>query len=589
MKIFGLVLSAVLFLVLVIMVSYKSFQEGSTEIQQAPSKRTIESLVMPAPVVVSHAKYETECSKCHTPFSQVTQKSLCIDCHKDIKQDLATKKGFHGISLAVAEQKCSSCHTEHEGRNANIVPIDKETFKHTETNFHLKGSHANSAISCDACHKKDKKFREAPTDCFSCHKQDDRHEGKLGNDCTKCHNEKSWKDTFFNHNDTKFKLVGEHKKAECTACHTTTSYKNTPKDCKSCHFINDIHDSPKKQECDNCHKPNGWLNINFNHNKSTDFKLEHRHADVECSACHQDLVFKDKLTPKCASCHKIDDIHKGSNGNKCDSCHSVKKWSSVSFNHDKDTKFTLKGKHKKAQCSACHNEGETFKKVPSCSSCHKSDDTHNGSLGNKCDSCHNESGWSENIQFDHDITDFPLIGLHAVTSCAECHNSASYKDTSMECAKCHEKDDFHKGSLGNKCSNCHNPNSWNLWQFDHDTQTKFHLNGSHAGLSCAKCHKGKIKEQHLAKKCSDCHESVNHTEDYGILEKKCNLCHTETSFQKIDKDAIKSFHEKPDEFGVSLTKNCFICHENNDIHNGSFGERCDRCHTVKSFKDIKIR
>jgi hypothetical protein len=32
---------------------------------------------------------------------------------------------------------------------------------------------------------------------------------------------------------------------------------------------------------------------------------------------------------------------------------------------------------------------------------------------------------------------------------------------------------------------------------------------------------------------------------------------------------------------------CYGCHSDSDIHEGGFGQRCERCHTTTSFKEVK--
>ena len=51
------------------------------------------------------------------------------------------------------------------------------------------------------------------------------------------------------------------------------------------------------------------------------------------------------------------------------------------------------------------------------------DDVHKGQVGKKCERCHNQSGWTKEVFFDHDLARFPLIGIHAITPCEECHLS----------------------------------------------------------------------------------------------------------------------------------------------------------------------
>ena len=116
----------------------------------AQSQNLFERLVMPGPVVDGHAKLEKECGKCHEPFSRKSQTRLCLDCHKEIAADRTTSKGFHGRQPDAAKQECNHCHTDHKGRDADIVQLDRETFNHALTNFELRDAH--KAVPCSGCH-----------------------------------------------------------------------------------------------------------------------------------------------------------------------------------------------------------------------------------------------------------------------------------------------------------------------------------------------------------------------------------------------------------------------------------------------------
>ena len=103
---------------------------------------TLESVMMPGKVIHGHLKWEDDCKQCHKKFDKEGQNQLCKDCHKDINKDVAQKKGFHG--KLKESRNCVECHTEHKGRNAQIAPINEKTFKHSQTDFDLKGVHADA-------------------------------------------------------------------------------------------------------------------------------------------------------------------------------------------------------------------------------------------------------------------------------------------------------------------------------------------------------------------------------------------------------------------------------------------------------------
>src|SRR5689334_13196691 len=94
----------------------------------ARAQNLFERLVMPGPLVSGHAKLETECGSCHEPFSHASQTQLCLACHKETRADRQAGKGFHGRDPDAAKLECSHCHTDHEGRSADIVRFDPETF-----------------------------------------------------------------------------------------------------------------------------------------------------------------------------------------------------------------------------------------------------------------------------------------------------------------------------------------------------------------------------------------------------------------------------------------------------------------------------
>ena len=58
-----------------------------------------ESLLMPGKLIEGHAKYEAECSKCHSSFEKKSQTKKCLDCHDKIEKDIKTKQGFHVIPI----------------------------------------------------------------------------------------------------------------------------------------------------------------------------------------------------------------------------------------------------------------------------------------------------------------------------------------------------------------------------------------------------------------------------------------------------------------------------------------------------------
>ncbi|MCW9013616.1 MAG: cytochrome C [Gammaproteobacteria bacterium] len=493
---------------------------------------SLEKLIMPGKVIQGHAKYENDCNKCHEILNKDSQNSLCLDCHKDVNKDIESSKGFHGLFKSAGGKPCKSCHIEHKGRDADIVKLDKRIFQHQFTDFPLKGAHKR--IECSQCHKPDKKHRETSSLCYQCH-EDNPHKERLGKKCSQCHNQSQWTAIDFDHDKTKFSLKGKHTKLACNSCHLNNKYKDTPKDCFSCHSVDDVHGGKNGNKCSKCHNVAGWKKLQFDHDKDTKFKLLGRHKSVDCRSCHPKDPYRVKVKQTCISCHQADDRHNARYGDKCQTCHGFDKWKKLHFNHDKSTKFKLTGKHKQASCSACHKGFIYKQKTPvKCVSCHQLDDVHKGKSDQKCELCHDAKDWASKVMFDHDLSRFPLNGLHAITACDDCHLSKMYKATSIQCNKCHQDEDEHKGRFGPACENCHTPNGWNLWVFDHARDTDFTLDGAHKELHCYQC------------------------------------------------------HQQGAEHGIALGQSCGFCHASDDPHNNQFGQFCEQCHSTKSFKKINM-
>jgi hypothetical protein len=493
---------------------------------------SVNGLLLPGKLIEGHAKYESDCDNCHKQFDKAAQSDLCKNCHKDIAKDINAGRGYHGH--AGEHKACKECHTEHKGRDAKIAKLDLRSFKHGhDTGFELKGGHLSDKVLCKDCHSPLKKYRDAPTQCYACHKRDDKHKGKLGQDCQNCHEEKTWKTLHFDHSKTHFPLNGKHVDVKCNKCHIGNKFKDTPVQCNACHRKDDKHRGSFGPKCETCHVDRGWKEIIFDHDKDTKYPLFGKHRDVKCTSCHKGNLYHAKLKTNCYSCHRKDDKHKGRFGFKCESCHLERGWKEIKFDHDRKTRFPLRGKHYDLKCTSCH-KGDLYKnKLPmDCYSCHRKDDKHKGQEGKKCESCHHEQSWNK-TDFDHRQSRFPLTGRHQLVECKKCHASPLFKDTKSDCWSCHHKDDVHKRRLGTDCEYCHNTRDWKDWDFDHD-KTNFKLEGKHRKIRCTECHTIPVSQK------------------------------------------------------IALPASCVSCHGKDDIHDGAYGEQCDHCHVGTSWKTIKV-
>ena len=230
--------------------------------------QALEGVLMPGKVIAGHAKYEAECANCHVKFDRAAQDGLCRDCHKPVGADVAAKRGYHG---RLEGKSCRSCHTDHKGRDVNIVALDERSFDHAKTDYALRGAHLRS--ECRACHVAGKKHREASSDCNDCHRKDDKHRGALGPRCAECHTEANWKEARFDHSRTRFALTGKHVPATCKSCHADNVFKGAPLTCAGCHRKDDKqHRGRLGEKCEACHNAADWKDTAaFRHDRDTRF------------------------------------------------------------------------------------------------------------------------------------------------------------------------------------------------------------------------------------------------------------------------------------------------------------------------------
>jgi hypothetical protein len=486
------------------------------------------------PLKGGHKRAGHKCSGCHLPKVKYRDApKACDSCHK--------KDDVHKAALGA---KCEQCHSVDKWKTTS--------FDHDKTRFKLEFGHNH--VKCNKCHA-DQRYKPTPLNCSACHKKDDEakgHKGRFGQKCETCHTVRKWKDITFDHDrNTKFLLRGKHEKTKCDACHTTPLYTTkTPSTCVACHKKDDDkkgHRGSLGDKCGSCHNESNWRQAKFNHDK-TDFPLKDKHTKVRCNDCHTGGVKaaagkpRVKLPTNCYACHRKDDDkkgHKGRFGRKCENCHTAKSWKDIKFDHGRDAKYPLRGKHEKTKCDACHTTPLYATKTPStCFACHKKDDDkkgHKGKLGKRCDACHSTDGWKVKA-FDHNRSRFPLTGGHVRVECGKCHTSRlAFKDAPTDCDGCHRKDDVHKRSLGSDCGTCHNTRIWKSWDYDH-SKTGFPLDGGHRGVDCKDCHNTPMKKGPPAP-----------------------------------------------------VRSCYACHTKDDVHRGGFGSDCGRCHSASSWPAVFAR
>jgi hypothetical protein len=258
----------------------------------------------------------TDCADCHGGGRQKPAFAACRDCHRDAHQADARKRPEW--------MTCENCHTVD-----GFTPARYGLDKHAKSAFPLRGAH--QAVPCLLCHKplKEAAERKAPyaraadlkpvsARCVDCHR--DPHEGQgdrfavdaaIGA-CVACHNETSWRQVAFDHNRSEFRLDGRHAKVACLACHKPV-----------------VAAKAKKSGAQA---------------GAAQTKVPFKVADKYCAACHKD-VHRDQFADKPVA---------GTKATDCARCHVATDWLAEKFDHEKDSRFPLRGGHEKVACGKCH-------------------------------------------------------------------------------------------------------------------------------------------------------------------------------------------------------------------------------------------
>jgi Cytochrome c7 and related cytochrome c/Class III cytochrome C family len=602
----------------------------------------------------------TDCDGCHKKSDKQGLKvfmgndRLCGSCHlkESPHKFLPTEKDklacerCHGESVWKPAKKDSQMQFNHDDRKDASMP--------------LLGSHKD--VACEKCHPKSvfKLPFQKPDNCGNAGCHTSPHDGHLFGirPCEWCHSPtfKTLKEQNFDHTaNTKFDLGPAHKKIKCYDCHTKAIGERKPDGaCEICHAKDSHHEDRFKEfgtppKCNVCHPSGGpkFVPNAFNHGAHTRFKLEFKHSEISCRACHRGGSpsefedFRELIDSKgktaCMGCHAHAKVHSDPehpNGkyknSQCLQCHlhagdpTIRKGKDnqvMQEAHGPDGTFPLVGGHApgKVTCADCHtgrdkNGKTSFSSLEAnCNAngkCHE-DSLHQGTLGQGCnnDNCHKTPGfWT--VKFDHDkpfpkdakgeVSQWPLKGEHKKNKCADCHGqkrdfAAAHANCSAE--GCHAEDDAHKGRLGDKCERCHVETGDNI--FNHNKQSAFHLDGKHLEVRCNDCHPS-ITFKPRPTNCFGCHpEPKVHKGQYGTA---CEQCHSTRSFSDIKPlhdvgdFSLKGMHDNiacerchKDNRPLAGSGNlCINCHRQDDIHNNGLSPRCGECHTQWSFAPARF-
>ncbi len=548
--------------------------------------------------VSSHAEIAGKCSLCHAPFwSNSTMADRCVVCHTDVAAQWQDPSTLHGtLRQNNPRLACRNCHPDHRGPDAPLVDISQAKFPHNTFGYQLTAHQLKadgSPFSCNDCHSRVYTGFDQNI-CITCHYQADsafvqNHVLDYGIDCLACHDGKDTYGKDFNHKGVPFKLTDKHALVQCEQCHINTrniaDLKSTSQNCGACHINDDVHQNRLGADCGTCHTAAGWTPASFDHSLSI-FKLDGQHTEVACADCHVNKVLQG--TPiDCNSCHAAKDTHQGRLGPDCGSCHTTKAWSPANFDHNLSV-FKLTGQHGTVACADCH-VNQIFQGTPTdCYACHASKDTHQGTLGNVCGTCHNTNAWKP-ASFNHNSSNFMLTGQHINTSCLKCHPNNIFKGTPSDCISCHAAKDFHKGSMGTNCGSCHSTLGWTPATFNHNLST-FKLTGQHLNANCTGCHVNNVYVG-TPTDCFSCHAAKDsHNGQFGT---NCGSCHTTSSWVQATFDHnLSSFRLT----GAHTSVNCTQCHAGGNYNGisstcmschsqpaGHFGSDCAQCHTTSNW------
>jgi len=198
----------------------------------------------------------------------------------------------------------------------------------------------------------------------------------------------------------------------------------------------------------------------------------------------------------------------------CGDCHSSKGWSPLNselkFDHQ-STSFELIGQHQTVSCKSCHQTLEFNKAETNCNGCHF--DVHNSTTSFVCEKCHTPESWVvTDVRALHQNGRFPLVGMHSVVPCEDCHKNYDkyqFDILGVRCFDCHANKYYaaanpnHVSSgFNTQCETCHN--LANDWSFYHDGIFPIY-SGSHNGgwNKCSDCHTA--EPNYLIFTCVDCH------------------------------------------------------------------------------------
>ena len=498
------------------------------------------------PLIGGHA--EVGCRSCHMEGDPHSLEAvagvgtkptprMCTACHESPHAP-EFASGAAALAVLPTEQACVVCHApEHETFRDERLEVSAE--QHAASGFPLALPH--DQVACEDCHAPElatftERYPGRHRDsCAACH--EDPHGGQFATGpfaaegCVACHGREKFEPHGFDaalHARTSLPLEGEHLATECNECHEVPSegaprtFRGTDDTCASCH--GDAHtgffdsrcsglEPVAHGDCARCHDATAFANVpeqRFDHGAWTGFPLGGAHASDGCESCHAPMPERNELG---------------------------RVFGRVAPPHGTIEPLSAANDFGRA-CAACHQ------------------DPHGGAFDaahlpqqfedrQGCARCHVDTSFRDLAHgFDHGAwTGFPLDGAHAPLACADCHAPMRSADASgrtwqrakgASCAACHDDPhgaQFDVTSAGPPdasgapstvttpftstadCARCHTPlDTFARLRFDHDWDSRFQLDETHAKLACTACHRAEsisgdatFRYKPLGTACTDCH------------------------------------------------------------------------------------
>jgi hypothetical protein len=188
---------------------------------------------------------------------------------------------------------------------------------------------------------------------------------------------------------------------------------------------------------------------------------------------------------------------------------------------------------------------------------------------------------AQSPEFDHDLTRFPLDGMHDRTPCESCHVGGRFTGTPTACGYCHDgttkwaitaKQPTHVPTTA-PCEDCHTTRSWLPARMDHADATD----------RCDSCHNGTFASgrpgNHVpaSNQCGDCHGTVSwlpaRFDHANVGPGSCATCH----------NGVTATGKHPGH--VASSNQCDLCHTtlrwspaSGFDHSGVAPGSCSTCH-----------